>query len=232
MDSQNFARQDIEAIAYKREVTNDERSRSALIADAADGDPGEAGEQAVLAASIEREDDFWINRMTGEIVALVEQPPRFEVDSESAAKWVLQKLMSEEASLMAVRLQQAAINKNLDTEARSHEQRIAYFHRRFDASLREFAERALEGKKTRTWRCAWGTVSFRKTSGTNKIIDLKAAVDWARRHVPTAIKTTESVSVTDLLPHLEEFAPEDRPAWLQSTPGGDSMTISTGLEKK
>lgn len=172
-----------------------------------------------------------IDNGTGEIMGMVGAPPTFFVDTPEAAGWVLRKMMEEEGALADIRAQQSAIMANLDKMAGERVRRLGWLHWRYDHELADFAknELARTNSKTKTWRCAWGLVSFRLTKGTNKIIDMKSAVIWAKRHVPTAIKTAESVSVTDLLPHLEEFDPKDRPEWLESTPGGEKVTVETGV---
>lgn len=191
-------------------------------------------EQAIAPGRTDTTRDGWIYEIeTGEILGRADVLDRFEVNSADAADWVLRIRSEIEADILAVDARLRAVTEQLKAIRREHERKLAWWEWRFRPGLVAFARSLLEGKKERSARFTWGSVSFRRTQGSRQIVDMEAAVAWMRTACPGRVKVVESVTVTDVVKAAGErgngdLLPEFR--WLSSTGPGESVKIATGLE--
>ena len=178
------------------------------------------------------QDGYRIDADTGEILGLVKVSERFVPDTPDKVDWVLERMQEEDAQIAMIDQRLAAISSNLLAMRREHERRRTYMAGRFDADLRAFAETQLLDGKTRTYRTPFGSLSFRRTAGSIKVVDELAAIEWCREPVPCpvcqgasedvdhcnrcngcgyvyrcvdAIKVKESIIVTPLKPLADEL---------------------------
>jgi phage host-nuclease inhibitor protein Gam len=198
--------------------------------------------------------DGYLVAASGEIIGLADpeaRPKLFVVDDAAKADWALEKMAREDAAVLAVEARRAALNANLDAEAKVHQERRKYLSWRFDGELISVARKILEGGKSKTCKFTFGQVAFRRGSTSNAITDMALAVTIAKKWAPQAVTTTESVNVTDLLklreglereladapegarpdldPDILAAALNDLDAVIVSTTTGEKVTITTGV---
>jgi len=116
------------------------------------------------------------------------------------------------------------MNAQIDSMARDHHRRRSFLLGRFEADLRVLAERELAGSKSRTLKTVHGSLSFRKTPGSIKVIDEGLALEWAKANCPEAIRVNESVIVTPLKGRDDLGA-----GAFAVTEPGESFKIDTGI---
>lgn len=211
---------DLEQIVY-----GDEQPTTELVV------PPEERETAV-------DDDGWVyDPNTGEVLGHAELLERFTVDSDDAADWVLKLRSQLEGEILGIEAQLKAVSEMLLAVRNAKYRRLSWWEWRFAADLIKFARTKIAGTKAKTAWFTWGKVQFRKTAGTNEIVDPAAAVEWMRTWNPKGIKVTESVGIKKVLETIELIAQTtgeepERPGWLKSTGEGENVTISTGIEIK
>ncbi len=169
---------------------------------------------------------------TGEVLGRIDLVDRWEVDSAEAAEWALELRSKIEGHLAGIDARRRALVAQLDALRREQERRLNWWDVRFRSSLVEFARSQLTGK-ARTARFAWGSVAFRKRQGTNEIVDMAAAVEWAKEWAPEAVKVSERVGVKDVLAARElalrlSVEPVALP-FLVSTGPSETAEIDTGV---
>lgn len=182
----------------------------------------------------------------GEVLEFMSEP-RFAIDSESAAEWVLEKRQDEEARIVALKAKREAILANLDREIRHHEGRVKALDYRFGPELEAFARTRLSGKR-RTWTCPYGSVAFRKQAAKWRWADggKERAIEWARQHKATAIKSevrewVEFDAIKSVIDGHDlttgDLYNEDAVEWIRDlarvvefVPEGEKVTISTGVK--
>lgn len=173
-------------------------------------------------------DGYTVNKETGEVYGRSDcAPGLFVIDSDDKADWVLQKRMDEESEINAINARIQALTDNLRSMRKEHENRLQWLEFRFDDELTEYAKTKLTDK-SKTAKFAYGKVSFRTSAGTNKILDMDAAVAYAEASPnPEIVKVTKSVNVSDL---KENFDLSGLP-FIESSGPKETVTIATGLEK-
>jgi hypothetical protein len=158
------------------------------------------------------------------------------IDSEAQADRALQLRAEIEGRRAGDLAMLAAVTRNIEAKIAQHDRELADWDWKFKNRLEDFARARLAGKDSRTLRLTWGCVSFRKTPGKNKIIDMDAAVAWVKAFWPERVKVVETVGIEDV---LETLSPKDRAKtlagkgplpWLESTGAGEACKISTGVE--
>ena len=188
--------------------------------------------EALLETSLEVEpvevDGYLINPETGEVVGHVDGA--FRVDDTGSAEWVLEKMLVEDTELEALIIRMDIIEANLHSMKMDRQRRRAWLEMRFGSELIEFARENLP-KKAKTWKCPFGKVSFRTVGDKVKVNDEERAVNFLRDIEPEAIKTTEKVMVSRLSDKTKAkvAAGELKPWGFEYVPGGESVTIKTGI---
>lgn len=186
----------------------------------------------------------------GEVLEFVGEP-RFAIDSESAAEWVLEKRQDEESRIVALKAKREAILANLGREIKHHEGRVRALDYRFAAELEAFARTRLSGKR-RTWTCPYGSVAFRHTKARWTWSDApdakERAVRWAKENwTPELIAKQgivrtrlEEVPVLDAITRMVETLEKSPGGWdevrqatwtfLSYVPEGETVKIETGVK--
>jgi hypothetical protein len=192
------------------------------------------------ARNIVLDPDKWLTDLdTGAIVGRLDVQDHFRIDSPETAEWALEVRAQIEQQIVALDARLEALRANLLTLRAEQMRRLSWWDWRFRPQLADFARRALVGGKKRTWTCAWGRVSFRRTPGNTKILDgcMHEAVAFVRAWEPGRVKVVESVGVKDVEAVLEairaatEEEPE-KPGWLKHSGESESVTIDTGVHLK
>ena len=144
------------------------------------------------------QDGYVIDSETGEAIGVVEPYARFEVTTDSSADWVLEKFMDCDTLEGALTARKEALVKNMDSQIAAVQQRKAYLKRRFEGDLRAFLHEKMKSMKAKFWQGDFGRLSVRKTPGSIEVLDRVGALEWAKANVPSAVKATESVLISEL----------------------------------
>jgi hypothetical protein len=195
--------------------------------------------KAVAPDMIEEPDGWLTDAGTGAIVGRIDLPDRFQVDSPQTAEWALRLRGEIEGRIVDIDARLEALRANLLALRAEQVRRLAWWDWRFGSQVADFARRALAGGKKRTWTCAWGRVSFRRTPGNTKILDgcMHEAVAFVRAWEPGRVRVVETVGVKDVEAVMEairvatEEEPE-KPGWLKHSGESEAVTIDTGIHLK
>jgi hypothetical protein len=157
---------------------------------------------------------YLIDVSTGEVLA-IEQPAGFTVRDQASAEWVLERIFDAESQEAALGERLRIIAKNIVEMQAAQRRRVEWLRKRFEPELRQWAEHELEGKRTRSIRTPFGTLSFRKGQRKVAVDDEAPAVEWAEKNRPDAVKVTKKLLVSaleegDCPPGCRIVPPEDR----------------------
>lgn len=190
--------------------------------------PGAAYAQDMTTLSVI--DGYLVDPDTGEIHGLATVASDFHVTDIGAAEWVMQRLCETDAAIVGIDAKQRAILANLDAERRHQLARRKWIMGRFGPELEAFARANLKGK-VRTWRCAYGTVTFRKTQPGVEIVDEVKALAWVRYlDIPDSIKITQKIMLSVVKDALVADPPPEA-CGIVIVPEGESVKIDTGVGK-
>jgi hypothetical protein len=171
--------------------------------------------------------DYVIQAETGEILGLARDAatePPFRVNSRSEAEWVLEKLTEAESEIAALDKRKAVLISNIEAMQREHEHRAQWLRVRFGPELEEWARTELAGKKTRTLKTPFGTLSFRKRPEKLVVDEEEKAIAWADKWgITDAIKRTEKLLIS-MIP------PDKIPDGCHIEPEQDRFRIDTGMD--
>jgi hypothetical protein len=178
--------------------------------------------QAVQPDTITTTEGYIMDADTGEVIRHIDAP--FAVVDRNSAEWVLQKMMDADAAVFAEEARLAAITRHIQVRIKEQASRRDWLRARFAVELEQYAGGQLAGRKVRTLVLDYGKIAFRKTTGSTTVLNMPAAVEWARQNAPEAVKVAETVLVTPLkgrgdLP-LDIFT---------VTPPGEKCSIETGI---
>lgn len=118
--------------------------------------------------------------LLADLPAPLRGPAVFRVDSEGAAVWVVDKLLSYEERQARLNEQYLAMT---DALKRDRER----FERRFLGELQAWFED--QPKKGKSLRLLTGTLAVRTVRGGPRVVDEAAVFEWAEVDLPDAIKT-------------------------------------------
>jgi phage host-nuclease inhibitor protein Gam len=123
----------------------------------------------------------------------------FHIDSDGAANWYLRRLANLEAEKQRVQAQAAAIIKQLESDA----ERLRYL---YDAELEEYVRQKLStsGSRRKSVHFLQGTAGWRTVPATVKVTDPLAALDYASRCLPEAVRTQQVLDTARYRQVVEE----------------------------
>lgn len=151
----------------------------------------------------------------------------FRVCDEASADWCLERMQELDLLRNAEELRKAAIVANIDTRIAQIDRRRAWLQTRFGPQLAEWAKANLP-KRGKTVTLDHGKIAFRTTQGSIEVTDMVAAVAWAKKNFPDAVKreVKEWVVVTPLqgVPALPATA-------FRVTDPREKATIDTSIGK-
>ncbi|HXE63171.1 MAG TPA: hypothetical protein VN519_06495 [Bryobacteraceae bacterium] len=152
----------------------------------------------------------------------------FRVTDRASADWVLAKILSAEADLAALDMEEAAIRENFERRRKRIESRRTWATTRFSAELEAFADSELAGGKAKTLTLTYGELSFRNNpGGAVSAKDQTAGIEWAEGHCPEAVIKTPRLVVTPLKEMIDQLP---RDIFEVSEPSR-TFTIKTGIKR-
>jgi phage host-nuclease inhibitor protein Gam len=168
-------------------------------------------------------DGFIVDPETGEILGHIEQPSEFHVTDCDSADWVLKRMLEAQTAI-------EAIKANSQRLIKQHERQLEWLKFRFESELEEFAQKELEGQKTKSLILNYGQLRFRTVPPSYKVSE--EAIPWLEEKCPEAVKVTKAPLITKVpKPLLDEAYQEGIPGvWLQ--PERQSFSIVAGGGEK
>ncbi len=192
------------------------------------------------------QDGYVVDVATGEVLGIAGAVDHFQpgtqayqwrIDSEDTAEWVLERRSKLEADIAGLEAREAAIVGNIRAQIAEKRRRLAYLDFRFRPSLIEWARNRLAGGKKKTLQLTHGRIAFRMGRESHRIIDMEAAVQWAKDwDAISAIKVVESIGVRDVQ-NIREMIVEsmgvaEPTPWMVTEPAEESVRIETGIHTK
>lgn len=145
----------------------------------------------------------------------------FHITDDASANWYLRKIAALEDEKARVKAQCEAIVKRLDGDAEG-------LRRLYESELQTYVRQKLADSKSRRKSVHFlqGTAQFRTVPARVVITDPQAALDYARQHLPDAVKVSESLH-TDTYRAAVEARGELLPGCDQE-PERETFTLSFG----
>lgn len=169
---------------------------------------------------------------TGEVLGREGVRDELRIETEEDAEWALRLRSEIEGDIVAAQARLAALKEQMEVIIKGHQRRLNWWNWRFGSQLEGFARSRLNGR-SRTWRCPWGQVSFRRVPDSRQIVDAEAALEFVKTFVPEAVQRREWVTLKaiDAALGIAEAATGERetPDFLVVTPGGETAEIKTGI---
>jgi phage host-nuclease inhibitor protein Gam len=122
------------------------------------------------------DDGYLVDESTGEIVGMAE-PIDEAADRKALVEAYLERRARAEAKRKALQHEMnlliAGICERFETQIREQERKVVWLDGRFRDQARQFAmeELAYSGKAGKSLKTAWGTLSFRKSRESTKVLD-------------------------------------------------------------
>ena len=153
-----------------------------------------------LSRNIIREGGYLIDADTGDIIEVETPRPQFVIDDLASAEWALEKMQEAAAHRAGLVARREALLSNINGMIADYDRRIDHLDHRFVPELENFA-RTQTSDKVRSFKTVFGTLQFRKTSGSPKVREgaLEQAISWCfETGHEDAVKTVQSVLATPL----------------------------------
>lgn len=179
-------------------------------------------------ASPVRQGEWLVDPQTGEVVGHAEAKPEFHVVNDDTADWVCSLLSEADADMLALQAQADAIAKRMNQRIQRVQRRRDWVLMRFGQELERYVAERLAKGKTRTLTLPHASLSLRRTGGSITVIDIDAALAWARDMAPDAIRESTKYSIDKkVLRGREDLLP--RTVFTVSAPA-DAFGIDTGIK--
>lgn len=174
---------------------------------------------------VEQCGDWIVDVETGEIIGMVEDSSKYikRVETIHDLERYMSNLMEMETDLAARKLALNAIVENANKLIGQLSARIDWYKMKHHDEIRCVAEGNLP-RGSKTYRCVYGTVSFRKKNARVVIKDDAKAIEWAEANAPEAVVTTKKVLVSKM---ATELLPEESDDIFEVIPPEESMSIKT-----
>lgn len=178
----------------------------------------------------------WSDRpdpVTGEVLSCWRPLPDrcWAVRTDADAEAVLDRLGREEAAADAVATRRKAMLDRFDRLESIHRNRAAYIRRRFGTQLADLARSRLAGGRKRSYTLANGTIRFRTTRGTVRVVNMEQAVRWAEACRPELVRVKKDVLASEAAKAVEEDLSlgliDMAPGWLEISGPGETVAIET-----
>ena len=121
------------------------------------------------------DDSYW-DIETGEYAGPVDGWIGEVLETEDQILLAMQRLLKYETELKAEQLAMQSVVDRCKAMVKDRERKVQWFQNKYGEQVAAFARLRLYGK-TKTWRCPWGQVSFRKPSPTFMIVQDEKALD-------------------------------------------------------
>ena len=143
------------------------------------------------------------------------QSDPWRITDDNRAAWAADKVLGARERLARVK---ASCQAMIDEAAREAQDAEAFF-----LPLLEEWARANPPRKGKTIRLPTGALAFRTVIGGPRLVDAKAALDWAREHTPSLIEITERVTITALKDYMEAVG--EVPPGVEVVPDRESFDV-------
>lgn len=185
--------------------------------------------------ALELETTLLIDEETGEILETRPSEP-FVIDTEEKVLWALAKIAAYEGQVKEidnsaqVAWAHSIIRNSDDLRNRAIAKREKFIDR-FGPELAEFAKTQFKGKE-KTYRTLLGAISLRSVAAKLKVVNAAAALEWAKKECPDAVKTEtrESFLVSKLTVDPLMSSDLDAKLAFELEPAKESISIKTGVE--
>lgn len=146
-------------------------------------------------------------------------PERFKVDDDRSANWVVRQVV--EARAYAERVKHWA-----EAETRRARRQEHFFLRRFGPELDDWLTHELGARRSpqKSINLPAGRLGRRTINDKLVIDDEAAALDWARHHLPEAVKTVEQLRKSTL--NQQFFNSGELPPGTSLEPQHQTLTIT------
>jgi len=173
---------------------------------------------------VEVSGDWLVDVETGEIVGMSPESNRYisKVENIYDLEKYMANLMDMETDLAARKLALGAIIENANKLIGVLQDRVDWYKLKHHDEIRMVAEGNL-ARGTKTYRCVYGTVAFRKKNPRIAIKDDQQAIAWAEANVPEAVIVSKKVLISKL--DIENI-PVESDAF-EIIPAEESMAIKT-----
>lgn len=167
---------------------------------------------------------------TGE--CLGSSSPRWVPETVEDVERIGRTMADIDADIAAIEARRTALNANLDAMAAYARRRRESLEYLYGPAIQKVARENLP-KGSKTWRCPWLSVAFRATPARLAVDDHEKAVAWASGMAPEAVVTKTEFKVSLLSKEMKSAIMESedggKAAGLSVVPGGESVTIQTGV---
>jgi phage host-nuclease inhibitor protein Gam len=122
----------------------------------------------------------------------------FAVRDAESANWVIRKIGDSRLYALRVKAWAAA-------ELRRAERQEQFFMMRYGKQLEDWARQQIEQQHDcrRSVSLPAGNVGFRAEPTRLSVVDEAKLLAWAKRHLPSALRTIETIAKTTLTDHLK-----------------------------
>lgn len=142
-----------------------------------------------------------IDTDTGEVVGYSITPPD-EVDTIKLAEWIGEHVTQHAATAAGLRSEKQlwidTINARFDSRIKAHEGAVVFLKEHWYDRLYELATTLIGDGKKRSVAVGLLSLKLRKSSEKMEIVDPEMALAYCLKNQPDAVKTTQSVLVSNL----------------------------------
>lgn len=177
-----------------------------------------------MAEPIQTEDGTWVDPDTGEIV----DRGGYDFTTAAGVEAVLEIIQAIDSEVAGLNSRLAAQQELIGRMIKDREDKRNFLLSRYMQPLEVFAAAQLKGKE-RSWKCPFGKIGFRKTTGSLKVADGMSAeaIAFCEEHFPDAVKRDPRLVTTPLKGHEADLPPELFDVeWPR-----DRFYVDTGVEK-
>lgn len=150
-------------------------------------------------------------------------PEAFAVRDPESANWVVKKIVESRLCALRVKAWAAA-------ELRRAERQEQFFLMRYGKQLEEWARQQIAGQHgRRNVSLPAGNIGFHMEQTRLSVVDEAKLLSWAKQHLPSAIRTVETIQKTTLTDHLK--ATGECPEGAEIIGGAERFYISAKYPK-
>lgn len=166
-------------------------------------------------ATLEEWGEWIVNTDTGEIVDCRSLYGIMVTDRESAEQ-VLAKFAEADKGILAEIAEYQAVTERIQARLNHMHARKKWLTDLYGHDLDRFAAASLSGAKRKSVPLTNGAIGYQRSQGSVKVVDMQAAVAWAKQHCCDAIRETVVVKpikdaglAGELPPCFSVSAPKD-----------------------
>lgn len=137
-----------------------------------------------------------------------EERASFRIEDNDGASWAMRKLAQAKRALLDIEEQARREEARIEAWCDEAEKAPTRDYQYFDALLREYHKRTLDGDSTlRTLVLPAGTLRARKAPDSWQAADVAAFLKWAKAQRPALVRTKEEPNIAEAKRVLEARGP-------------------------